>query len=78
MNTREKNLRCKTVIGMDTPKGQCSLINPNDSKAPPKTFTFDGAYFVDSTTEQIYSEIAYPLVEVIILRFLLPQKFFKK
>ncbi|XP_005106603.1 kinesin-like protein KIF17 isoform X2 [Aplysia californica] len=63
MNEREKGLKCNTVIGMDTPKGQCSIINPGDPKAPPKMFTFDGAYFVDSTTEQIYSEIAYPLVE---------------
>lgn len=34
------------------------------NSAPPKTFTFDGAYFMDSTTEQIYNEIVYPLVEV--------------
>ena len=64
INQREKNLNCKTVISMDTPKGQCSITNPHDEKAPPKMFTFDGAYFVDSTTEQIYNEIAYPLVEV--------------
>uniref|UniRef100_A0A452UX24 Kinesin-like protein n=1 Tax=Ursus maritimus TaxID=29073 RepID=A0A452UX24_URSMA len=31
--------------------------------APPKQFTFDGAYYVDHFTEQIYNEIAYPLVE---------------
>uniref|UniRef100_A0A452UX45 Kinesin-like protein n=1 Tax=Ursus maritimus TaxID=29073 RepID=A0A452UX45_URSMA len=30
---------------------------------PPKQFTFDGAYYVDHFTEQIYNEIAYPLVE---------------
>lgn len=49
---------------MDSAKGQCSLVNPGDEKAPPKTFTFDGAYFTDSTTENIYADIAYPLVEV--------------
>ena len=27
-------------------------------------FTFDGSFGDDSTTEQIYSDIAYPLVEV--------------
>ena len=51
---------------MDGARGQCSIVNPDDEKAPPKTFTFDGAYFVDSTTESIYADIAYPLVEVIL------------
>ncbi|GFO29443.1 kinesin-like protein, partial [Plakobranchus ocellatus] len=63
MNTREKDLKCKTVVSMDSKRGQCSIVNPGDQKAPPKSFTFDGAYFIDSTTEQIYNEIAYPLVE---------------
>ncbi|KAH9518828.1 Kinesin-like protein kif17 [Bulinus truncatus] len=66
MNQREKSLNCKTVIAMDSSKGQCSIGNPSDSKAPPKMFTFDGAYFTDSTTEQIYGENAYPLVEGVI------------
>ena len=64
MNTREKDLKCDTVVSMDSKRGQCSITNPGDKKAPPKNFTFDGAYFTDSTTEAIYNEIAYPLVEV--------------
>lgn len=64
MNTREKDLKCTTVINMDGKRGQCAIRNPDDKKAPPKMFTFDGSYFVDSTTENIYNEIAYPLVEV--------------
>lgn len=64
MNTREKDLKCTTVVAMEGKRGQCSIRNPDDKKAPPKMFTFDGAYFVDSTTENIYNEIAYPLVEV--------------
>ncbi|XP_078333667.1 osmotic avoidance abnormal protein 3-like isoform X3 [Crassostrea virginica] len=63
MNTREKDLKCTTVVAMEGKRGQCSIRNPDDKKAPPKMFTFDGAYFVDSTTENIYNEIAYPLVE---------------
>ncbi|GFS24814.1 kinesin-like protein [Elysia marginata] len=63
MNTREKDLKCGTVVSMDSKRGQCSIVNPGDKKAPPKNFTFDGAYFTDSTTEAIYNEIAYPLVE---------------
>ena len=49
---------------MDSKSYQCSLANLNDPTAPPKTFTFDGCYYTDSTTESIYNEIAYPLVEV--------------
>lgn len=63
MNQREKDLNCKCVIKMETAKGGCTITNPGDPKAPPKMFTFDGAYFTDSTTEAIYNDIAYPLVE---------------
>ena len=49
---------------MDSKAYQCSLANLNDPTAPPKAFTFDGCYHTDSTTEAIYNEIAYPLVEV--------------
>ncbi|GFT98502.1 kinesin-like protein KIF17 [Nephila pilipes] len=60
---RERDLSCKVIIGMDSSCGLCSIVNPADSSAPPKSFTFDGAYFIDSTTEQIYNEIVYPIVE---------------
>ncbi|CAG5132663.1 unnamed protein product, partial [Candidula unifasciata] len=63
MNDREKGLKCATVISMDSGRGQCSITNPSDKRAPPKMFTFDGAYFIESTTDHIYGEVAYPLVE---------------
>ncbi|XP_072045040.1 osmotic avoidance abnormal protein 3-like isoform X2 [Amphiura filiformis] len=62
LNEREKNLKCKTVVKMDGGRGFCAISKPA-SKDPPKSFTFDGAYFVDSTTETIYADIAYPLVD---------------
>lgn len=46
---------------MDSTIGQCILTNPNGEF---KNFTFDGVYFIDSTAEQIYNDIVYPLVEV--------------
>ena len=49
---------------MDQSLSQCSIVNPSDASAPPKSFSFDGVYYTESTTESIYSEIAYPLVEV--------------
>ena len=49
---------------MDQKMSQCSLVNVGDAGSVPKNFTFDGVYYTDSTTETIYNEIAYPLVEV--------------
>ncbi|XP_060086319.1 osmotic avoidance abnormal protein 3-like [Ylistrum balloti] len=63
MNTREKELKCECVLSMDSKRAQCTIKNPSDPKAPPKVFTFDGSYFTDSVTENIYADIAYPLVE---------------
>ncbi|XP_077979218.1 osmotic avoidance abnormal protein 3-like isoform X2 [Glandiceps talaboti] len=62
LNERELNMKCKTVMKMDGNKGQCAIVKPN-SNDPPKMFTFDGAYYIDSTTEAIYNDIAYPLVD---------------
>ncbi|XP_039365260.1 kinesin-like protein KIF17 isoform X2 [Mauremys reevesii] len=63
MNEREKALSCQAVISMDSPRGQCFIQNPGATDEPPKQFTFDGAYYESHNTEQIYNEIAYPLVE---------------
>lgn len=49
-------------VDMTSQQGQVSLIHEDN---PPKEFTFDGAYFMDSTAEQIYNDIVYPLVEVV-------------
>ncbi|KAM6371409.1 kinesin-like protein KIF17 [Pluvialis apricaria] len=63
MNEREKALGCKAVVSMESARGQCFLQNPAAASEPPKQFTFDGAYYQEHNTEQIYNEIAYPLVE---------------
>ena len=78
MNSRENGLKCKMVVTMNSASGQCSITNPSDKRGPPKNFTFDGAFFIDSTTESIYNDIAYPLVEVsrISLPFLFKKKIF--
>ena len=59
------SLSFQPCVFMDPEISKCSIVNVNDSTALPKSFTFDGVYYTDSTTEQIYNEIAYPLVEVI-------------
>ena len=64
MNDRENALSCKMVVTMDLSRCQCFIVKPGAADEPPKQFTFDGTYFIDQTTEQMYNEIAYPLVEV--------------
>ncbi|XP_032969577.1 kinesin-like protein KIF17 isoform X2 [Rhinolophus ferrumequinum] len=63
MNQRERELSCGSVVTVDSARGQCFIQNPRAADEPPKQFTFDGAYYMDHFTEQIYNEIAYPLVE---------------
>ncbi|XP_076450542.1 osmotic avoidance abnormal protein 3-like isoform X2 [Babylonia areolata] len=63
MNEREYGLNCKCCLTMDMERGSCTIQHPEDPKAPPKMFTFDGSYYTESTTETIYNDIAYPLVE---------------
>ncbi|XP_019910908.1 kinesin-like protein KIF17 isoform X2 [Esox lucius] len=63
MNVREKILNCKMVVSVEMSGCQCFIKKPGTKEEPPKQFTFDGAYFIDQTTEQMYNEIAYPLVE---------------
>ncbi|XP_044023945.1 kinesin-like protein KIF17 isoform X3 [Siniperca chuatsi] len=63
LNDREKALCSKMVLSMDLHRCQCFIKKPGAVDEPPKQFTFDGTYFIDQTTEQMYNEIAYPLVE---------------
>ncbi|XP_027010627.2 kinesin-like protein KIF17 isoform X3 [Tachysurus fulvidraco] len=63
LNNREKALNCKMVVSVDCSLCQCFIEKPGAAEEPPKQFTFDGTYFIDQTTEQMYNEIAYPLVE---------------
>jgi len=63
MNQRERQMDCRQVVDVDPATGQCTIANPKDREAPPKTFTFDGAYGGDATNEQVYVDIAFPLVE---------------
>ncbi|CAJ1050164.1 kinesin-like protein KIF17 isoform X2 [Xyrichtys novacula] len=63
LNDREKALCSKMVVFMDLHRCQCFIEKPGAVDEPPKQFTFDGTYFTDQSTEQMYNEVAYPLVE---------------
>ncbi|KAK6752587.1 hypothetical protein RB195_003792 [Necator americanus] len=62
LNEREKALDSRVCVEMNPGSAQVSLL----SDGPPKMFTFDGAYYMDATGEQIYNDIVYPLVENVI------------
>uniref|UniRef100_A0A182NL95 Kinesin-like protein n=1 Tax=Anopheles dirus TaxID=7168 RepID=A0A182NL95_9DIPT len=64
MNKREQQSNCKSVIQIDN--ALVNLDNPNDSNAPQKSFQFDNAYGYAATTENIYSDICYSLVESVL------------
>lgn len=63
LNDREKALSCKVVLSMDVRRCQCFIDKPGAADEPSKQFTFDGTYYISQTTEQLYNDIAYPLVE---------------
>lgn len=58
----------QNVVQINPSALQCSLLavpsSHNDNNDTTKTFTFDGVYDQTSTTEQIYTDFGYPLVEV--------------
>jgi len=63
MNKREIGLKSKNIISCDGAAYICSISNPHLPNDPPKSFTFDGVYGIDSTTEAIYNDNGFDLVE---------------
>ncbi|XP_049824804.1 osmotic avoidance abnormal protein 3 isoform X2 [Aethina tumida] len=64
MNKKEQELNCKCVVRMN----DCVVEtwDPNEGPSFPKTFTFDSTYDQDSSTENIYNDICYPLIESVL------------
>lgn len=56
------SLDLQVVVATDSSIVQVQLTKPKSRDTPPKTFTFDGVYFMLDTTQQIYNEICFPLV----------------
>ena len=57
----------QSIVDIDTQKSQVGLRCIEEPNLPPKTFTFDGAYGIDSNTESIYNDLGFPLVESVSL-----------
>ncbi|CAH1102092.1 unnamed protein product [Psylliodes chrysocephalus] len=64
MNKTETQLNCKCVVKIH----DCVVEtwDPNEGPSIPKQFTFDSTYGQDSTTEVIYNDICYPLIESVL------------
>ncbi|XP_050292806.1 osmotic avoidance abnormal protein 3-like isoform X2 [Anthonomus grandis grandis] len=64
MNKRETENNCKCVIKIHNPSVE--TWDPGEGTTFPKTFTFDSTYDQNSSTEAIYNDICYPLVESVL------------
>eukprot|EP01084_Bolivina_argentea_P270852 460665_1 len=65
LNRREKDLKCKYVIEVDSNNNQMVLNRPS-SKQSCKSFRFDYVYGDDSSQKEVYADTAYPLVESVL------------
>ncbi|XP_060534019.1 osmotic avoidance abnormal protein 3 isoform X8 [Cylas formicarius] len=64
MNRKETESNCKCVV--KTNNCVVEIWDPGEGPSFPKTFTFDSTYDQSSTTEAIYNDICYPLVESVL------------
>ncbi|XP_044762594.1 osmotic avoidance abnormal protein 3 isoform X2 [Coccinella septempunctata] len=64
MNRRERESNCKCCVKCHN--CMVELWDPNEGSTFPKQFTFDYAFDENSTTEIIYNDICYPLVESVL------------
>lgn len=84
-NKREIGLGCESVIEIENgtevfvsnPKGAGSGSNAGTSggSAKPQQFTFDHAYWMDSTQKQVYNDLAEPIVEKAMAGYVLDSPF---
>lgn len=68
LNGREKAMNCGVVVQTVTEAGQVQLARPGagGDAEPPKKFTFDGAYGMDSNSQMIYEDLGFPLIESVL------------
>jgi hypothetical protein len=69
MNSREKDHKIKSCVNVYTADGRVEIKDPAEPKKPPKAFTFDGAFGIESTSAQIYSTLCFRMVEAVLEGF---------
>merc|ERR1711966_268331 len=66
-NRKEKEAGNAIIIEMDKKTSCIWLHNPKaDESEPPKQFTLDGAYYLETTQRELYDETAFPIIENVI------------
>ncbi|PRD25637.1 UNVERIFIED_CONTAM: Kinesin-like protein KIF3A [Trichonephila clavipes] len=64
MNETEKVANYKNIVNVNQVEGSVILCHPNASEYdPPKTFTFDHAFGIDSTQLDVYNLAARPIID---------------
>ncbi|KFD49379.1 hypothetical protein M513_09742 [Trichuris suis] len=66
LNEQETSMGCTYVLETDPSCSQCTIVNPADRTAEPKVFTFDAVFDKEATTELLYNDVVYPLVESVL------------
>ncbi|KAF7989869.1 hypothetical protein HCN44_008543 [Aphidius gifuensis] len=67
LNGKELDGHCKKIVKVDKINGEIIVENPNAAHGePPKVFSFDAAFDIDSTQIDIYSETARPIVDKVL------------
>ncbi|XP_063981027.1 kinesin-like protein KIF3A [Diachasmimorpha longicaudata] len=67
LNGKELDSHCKKIIKVDRLNAELTVENPNAQQGePPKVFSFDAAFDVDSTQVDIYNETARPIVDKVL------------
>ncbi|XP_011300630.1 kinesin-like protein KIF3A [Fopius arisanus] len=67
LNGKELDGHCKKIIKVDRLNAELTVENPNAQQGePPKVFSFDAAFDVDSTQVDIYNETARPIVDKVL------------
>ncbi|CDW54803.1 Osmotic avoidance abnormal protein 3 [Trichuris trichiura] len=66
LNEQEMSMGCTYVLDTDPSCCQCTIANPADRTAEPKVFTFDAVFDKEATTELLYNDVVYSLVESVL------------
>lgn len=61
LNKREKSLKCENIVLIN--KAEKQIVLKNDKSGKVKSFSFDHVYDDDAQQEQVYNQIAFPLIE---------------
>jgi hypothetical protein len=63
MNSKEIARGYKSIVTMEDRK---VIIDKADGTTPPKDFTFDHCYYVDSTQTEVYRDLGSPLLNQVV------------